>query len=372
MSEQLALKYRPTTFDDLVGQRAVTVPLRQMVTTNRVPTAILFKGSRGAGKTTALRILSAALNCDTPPGPCGHCVPCKSVFEGTSMDLVEMDAASNGLVDDIRALRQQVLYSVGGRYRIIGLDEAHSCSAAAFNVMLKMIEEPPPQTVFVLLTTEPGRIPDTVISRCTPFTFGRISVNDITDRLHHIAAAEHAHLEPALLRLLAERADGAMRDAVMALDQMIRADITTVAAFHDLLGETDYGPTLMGAITTGNAAIAFAALADIMNRTGDAHTIADVLIKTLRDVLVLRCGGDITAQGQALTDRQHLADTLETTTVVAAMTVLWDLRTKVRIGDDTRTTLDLAIVMLVEKFTKTVTPAPVRKLTLADMAAIGT
>lgn len=369
--EQLTLKYRPTSFDDLVGQRAATVPLRQMVLTDQVPNAMLFKGCRGTGKTTSLRILAAALNCDTPPGPCGHCVSCKSVFDGTSMDLVEIDAASNGLVADIRALRQQVLYGVGGRWRVVGLDEAHSCSTAAFNAMLKTIEEPPVNTVFILLTTEPGRIPDTVMSRCMPFTFTRVNVADITARLHHICQAEGFTVDDALLRLLADRADGAVRDAVMSLDQMVRAGITTATQYAELMGETDYGPGLLTAITTGNPATAFAALTDVMNRTGDAHAITTVLIETLRDLLVLRSGGDITTQGQGLIERRRLADTLETPAIVAAMSVLWDLKTKVRVGDDPRSTLDLATVMLVEKFTPTAAaPAPARRLSLAEMAKL--
>ena len=371
--ESLALKYRPRTFDDLVGQRAVQVVLRQMVDKGRVPRAMTFSGGRGTGKTTTLRILAAALNCDTPPGPCGHCVPCKSTFDGTNLNLVEIDAASNGLVDDIRQLRQHALYAVGGGWRVIGLDEAQSISTAGFNALLKMIEEPPPDTVFVLLTTEPGRIPDTVASRCTRFTFRRIAPADITERLTQICTAEGITVEPGLLSLVAERADGALRDAVMLLDQITQVGVNTVEQFVDVMGETDPGPALLGAIRTGNHATAFGALADTLTRTADPATIATALAATLRDVCILHAAGTVNAQGEALSAREQLAAALDTPTAVAGLKLLWDHKTKIRSGDDPRTGLDLLVAMLVDALApaRPTAPAasPERRLTLAEMAA---
>lgn len=373
--EQLALQYRPTSFDDLVGQKAVNVILRTMVAADKVPTALLFAGCHGTGKTTTARILAAALNCDTPPGPCGVCVSCKSVNDGTSLDLVEIDAASNGLVDDIRALRQQVLYGVGGRYRVVVLDEAHSMSQAAFNALLKTLEEPPPATVFILATTEPARLLDTVVSRCMPFTFKRIGVADITARLAHICEREQLIVEPALLAHIAERSRGSMRDAIMLLDQLTRADITTLSAYTDLTGDTDPAPALLRAITRGDIPGSYRTLTEIMTRTGDPHAITNALIETLRDLLVLRSGGDITAQGDALATRRQLADSVQTSALFAALATLWDLKTKIRADDNPRAFLDLAIIMISAKFTPHETPppvsAPARKLTLADMAKAG-
>lgn len=369
MTEQLALKYRPARFEDLVGQNAVNVLLRQMVHTNQVPTALLFRGCRGSGKTTSARILAAAVNCHTPPGPCGHCPSCKSVADGTSMDILEIDAASNGLVDNIRDLRQHILYAVGGAYRVVILDEAHSMSMAAFHALLKTLEEPPPATVFILCTTEPAKIPDTVASRCMPFTFKRISVPDMAARLAHIAAAEGLTVEPALLTRLAERADGAMRDAIMALDQMVRVGVSTLDGYLALTGEADVGPTLVAAIATGNLATAHAAVTDAYIATGDADAVADAITATLRDVRILHAGGTLTYQGTSAAHRQALADRLDAAILRAALDVMWDLKIHTRPAEDRRLALDLALAVLCDKFTPiTATAAPARKLSLAEMA----
>ncbi len=371
--EQLALKYRPVIFDDLVGQRAVHVFLRQMVATDAVPSALLFHGPRGTGKTTTARITAAALNCDNRPGPCGHCPSCKGIADGTSLDVVEIDAASNGLVDDIRALRQQVLHSVGGNWRIVILDEAHSMSQAAFNALLKTLEEPPPRTVFILATTEPGKIPHTVASRCMSFLFTRVSVADIAARLRHITAAEHITADPALIDYIAERADGALRDAVMTLDQMHRAGISTLEQYADLTGETDIGPVIVEAIASGNIATVYATTADVYTRIGDPDAIADTVITTLRDILILHAGGTLTASGPALDARTRLADQLDPVAVHAACGVLWDHKVRVRATDNPRVTLDLALAVLTGKLrpaTPAANPAPTRTLSLAEMTAM--
>lgn len=373
MAQGLALTYRPRRFDDLVGQRAVQVILRQMVTTNQVPAVMLFDGVRGTGKTTTARILAAALNCETGE-PCGTCPSCKAVYDGTSLDVIEIDAASNGLVDDIRQLRNQLLYRVEHNHRVILLDEAHSMSTAAFNALLKTIEEPPLGTVFILLTTEPHRIPDTVVSRCMPFTFRRISVNDITGRLQHICQQENLTAQPELLHHIAERSDGGMRDAIMTLDQVTRVGISTVEQFTDLMGETDFAPDLLDRLINADIAGAFGVLTEQMTRTGNAVAITGAIIATLRDLLILRTGGDIAATGAARTARTTLAQATDPASIVTALKVLWELKTKVRLVDDPRSALDLALVMISEAFTKTTaapaTPTGPRTLSLADMAAL--
>jgi DNA polymerase III subunit gamma/tau len=371
--EALALAYRPTTFDDLVGQRAVAVVLRAMVNAGKVPTGLLFAGSHGTGKTTTARILAAALNCEHAPGPCTGCVSCKAIHAGTSLDLVEIDAASNGLVDDIRALRQQVLYSVGGNARIVVLDEAHSMGTAAFNALLKTLEEPPPGTHFVLATTEAGRIPDTVASRCMPFHFQRVSPADITTRLAHICHHEHIDVEPALLHHLAERADGAVRDAIMALDQATRAEITTLEQYRTLTGDADHAPTLLHAATRGDHHALFTALHAALHRGSDPRALANALITTLRDILILHAGGTTTHQGSAADTRTELAAAIPTPRAVAALAVLWDLKTKIRIGDDDQAALEIALVMLTDKLAPPPPAAPADaapRLSLTQMAQI--
>lgn len=369
--QALTLKYRPATFEDLAGQRAVSVILRKMCATGQVPPALLFSGSRGTGKTSTARIVTAALNCQQPPGPCRTCPSCRAVAAGTSMDLLEVDAAGNGLVDDIRKLRDHVLYGTGGAWRVVILDEAHAMSSAAFNALLKVLEEPPPQTVFILATTEPHRVLDTVVSRCMSFTFTRLSVADIVERLDQITTAEGVRLEPALARLLAERADGAMRDAVMALDQAIRAGITTAQAYRDLIGDTDPGPALITAICGGELGTAYTMLDALLASTSEVSTLGTAMIETLRDVCVLHAGAPLTVQGPALTARQQLAARLSVAEVRTLMQVLWDWKTRFP-PDQHRTGLELAIALIVARLHPTVTQPSTtsRRLSLSEMAAL--
>lgn len=375
--QSLALKYRPRTFDDLVGQRPVQVVLRRMVETRKVPQALLFDGMRGTGKTTTARILAAALNCEGSPVPCGACVSCKSVYDGTSLDVIEMDGASNGLVEDIRHLREQVMYEVGGNYRVVLIDEAHGCSTPAFNAMLKTFEEPPLNTVFVLLTTEPGRIPDTVQSRLMPFTFHRIGTADIMARLQYIADCESIDADSALLQAIADAADGGLRDAIMRFDQLARVGVTTLAGYTDLTGDSDYGPALLGHLAAGDIAAAYDSAHQQLQRTGNPAVIADRLTDTLRDVLVLAAGGTLTSQGEPLAARTRLAGTIDKITAVAGLRVLWDLKTRMRATDDPRIGLDLALAMLADTLHKPATraassPPPAAAaapLNLAQMAA---
>lgn len=342
--ESLALKHRPRTFDDVAGQRQVTVVLHAMVTAGTVPTGLLFHGCYGSGKTTTARILAAALNCDTPPGPCGHCVSCKAVADGTSTDLVEIDAASHGLVDDIRQLRQQVLYGVGGRHRVVVLDEAQSVSTAGFHAMLKMIEEPPPGTVFVVVTTELHRIPNTVRSRLTRFPFTRIAPADIAGRLHHISTAEQLPCEADLLAALAEHT-GSLRDAVMTLDQLTRAGISTLAGWRAVTGHSDHGPAILTPLAAGDVAGGYLAADAALYGGAEPAALVNDLQDTLRDLLVLHAGSPLTAAGAELDVRRALAARLDPATVFTALKVLWDFKTKLR-GDDPRADLSLAVAML--------------------------
>ncbi len=377
--EQLALKYRPRRFADLVGQAPVQVMLSRMVAAGKVPPAILLDGPRGTGKTSTLRILAAALNCEASDReelkgePCGVCASCKAVFDGSSLDLREIDAASHGLVEDIRQLRQDVLYATGGRYRVVGLDEAHNISRAGFNALLTVLEEPPPGTVFVLLTTEPGKILETVASRLMPFTFRRVTRDEITNRLIHINILESLGVDPELLVVLAERAQGGLRDAVVALDQCTRAGLVTLPAWTTVMGETDPGPRLLQAIRRGPGE-AFSTLADILTATGDPAAIAHILTATLRDLCMLRAGGTVTATGSALQARQELAEDIGAGETVAAMVTLWNLKTRYRFGDDPRADLELAVAALADRLAPkapTQTEAPERRLTLAELAAMG-
>lgn len=380
MAEALALKYRPKIFTDLVGQQAVQVILRRMVHANRVPSGLLFAGASGTGKTTTARILAAALNCEEPtpdggPRPCGVCPADKAIYDGTSLDVTEIDAASNGLVDDIRALRTQVQYAMGGRCRVIILDEAHSMSGAAYDAILKTLEEPPPATVFLFLTTEPNRLPVTVATRLMPFNFRRVTNTDIAQRLHHICAQEQLPVEASLIEAITERAEGSLRNAVMVLDQLTAAGITTFAAYAEVIGYSDYALELATALARGDASGAYRIADDAIAQTGDPAAITDALTGLYKDILVLHAGGATSKQGQALEGRRRLVQSLQPAAVVANMKLLWDIKTKLRALSDIRSSLDLAIALITDASVPISSAAPPlavpsRKLSLADLKAM--
>lgn len=379
MAQPFALKYRPRTFDEITGQRTVRAVLKQMVKVDNLPPALVFTGDRGTGKTTTGRILAAALNCvgsDDPIGrPCGNCDLCTPIFAGICPDVLEIDAASNGLVDDIRKIKELTSYSASScRWQAILLDEAHSMSTAAFNALLKILEEPPAQTMFILLTTEPGKIPETVMSRCMTFEFRRLSTEDLVKRLQFVSDSEGLEAESDLLAAIAERSDGGMRDAVMTLDQVSRVGIKTEAGLLKLLGEQDVAPQILLSLCDNSMGPgpSLAIVDGVMSRTGDAQSLSADLVKTLRDVLVLQGGGDLHYQGEALDVRKKLAK-MPMRQIVDAIRVLWDLKTKTRASDDPRSNLDMAIVLVGEALQVKVVKTPEaamedRRLSFAEMS----
>src|SRR5262245_22946881 len=220
----LARKWRPRNFDELVGQEHVRQALVNALDSGRVHHAFLFTGTRGVGKTTIARILARALNCERGVGsrPCGECGACREIDEGRFVDLIEVDAASRTKVDDTRELLENVQYlPTRGRFKVYLIDEVHMLSAHSFNALLKTLEEPPPHVKFLLATTDPQKLPVTVLSRCLQFNLKRLPASLIAARLQHILGAEGVTLEPAAVQLLARAADGSLRDALSLLDQML-------------------------------------------------------------------------------------------------------------------------------------------------------
>ena len=220
----LALKYRPQTFDEIVGQEHVSKTLKNAITSGKVAHAYLFSGPRGIGKTTTARILAKALNCkESPtPQPCNKCISCVEIVRGSSIDVLEIDGASNRGIDEIRALRENVKFApVSSRYKIYIIDEAHQITHDAFNALLKTLEEPPPHVIFMLATTQPERIPPTILSRCQRFSFKLIPQKKIFDRLNYIVGKEKLKIEKEVLNLISYRGEGSLRDAQSLLDQVI-------------------------------------------------------------------------------------------------------------------------------------------------------
>ena len=224
-------KFRPDTFSEVKGQEHIVTTLTNQIKADRIGHAYLFCGTRGTGKTTVAKILAKAVNCEHPidGSPCNECAVCRGISEGTSMNVIEIDAASNNGVDNIREIREEVSYRpTQGRYKVYIIDEVHMLSTGAFNALLKTLEEPPSYVIFILATTEVHKIPITILSRCQRYDFRRITIDTIAARLKELTEIEKVDVEERAIRYIAKAADGSMRDALSLLDQCI--------AFY--LGET--------------------------------------------------------------------------------------------------------------------------------------
>ncbi|MDI6728030.1 MAG: DNA polymerase III subunit gamma/tau [Thermodesulfovibrionales bacterium] len=294
----LARKWRPQTFEDLVGQEAIARILKNAITQNKVAHAYIFSGPRGVGKTTTARILAKALNCVSgpTPDPCGKCQSCMEVTDGSSMDVSEIDGASNTGVDNIRDLRERVRYAPSGsRHKVYIIDEAHMLSTSAFNALLKTLEEPPPHVIFVLATTEPKKIPPTVLSRCQHLPFKRISGQKIKERLKFISNADGIKATDSALEMIARAADGSMRDSLTILDQIASfSEDITESEIKDLLGITDIETLsrLSSSVIEGDRKGIINIISDLTNTGADLKAFTKDLLQFIRDLLIARIAGE--------------------------------------------------------------------------------
>ena len=299
-SQSLYRKWRSQTFSDLVGQEATVRTLLNAVREGRLAHAYLFCGPRGTGKTSAARLLAKAINCANPHDgePCNECVSCLEISAGHSPDVIEIDAASNTGVDNIRDLRENVnLLGSGGRYKVYIIDEVHMLSTAAFNALLKTLEEPPPHVIFVLATTEAHKVLPTVVSRCQRFDFRRFSMQALVDRLRYVAAGEGLTLEPGVAETLARAANGGMRDALSLLDQA-RAycgDQIDAERLRAMLGLADPAALrfILEAVADQRAADALDALNDLVAAGADLRQLQQQLADEWRALLLARAGVDV-------------------------------------------------------------------------------
>ena len=313
--QALYRKYRPQTFDDVSGQMAVTQTLKTQLLSGRMSHAYLFTGSRGTGKTSCAKILAKAVNCLNPDNgnPCNCCEACKAIDSGSCMDVLEIDAASNNGVDNVRDLRDDAIYTPSQvKMRVYIIDEVHMLSISAFNALLKIIEEPPEHLLFILATTELHKVPATILSRCQRFSFRRISQEDIAARLQFVAYQENIDLDDGAARVLARLADGGMRDGLSLLDQCASAttgELTAerVYACLGIAGEQKCGE-LMGYIAAHNTKSTLELFNRLYTEGKDLSAMMDELACLCRDLLVMKTAGGagITMLSGVASDREVL------------------------------------------------------------------
>lgn len=295
-------KFRPKTFDEVVGQEHIEKTLKNQIINNRVGHAYLFSGGRGSGKTSTAKILARAVNCLNPidGGPCNECEICKQALEGNLVDITEMDAASNNGVDNIRDIREEVEFiPTTAKYRVYIIDEVHMLSTGAFNALLKTLEEPPAHVIFILATTEPQKLPATILSRCQRFDFKRISREDIMKRLKYICTENGTQIEDNALRMISNLADGAMRDAISILDRCVSDgdEIITEEKIRELSGvpQFEYLSKMTEAVITKNPEEVLKIAEKLIDEGKDINVFLWELIKFVRDIVVTSIDGNLVA-----------------------------------------------------------------------------
>lgn len=352
-----ALKYRPRSFDEVVGQEHITRVLGRAVARGQLAQALLFCGPHGVGKTTCARIVARALNCQQVKedgNPCNECEQCRQSLSGKNIDVVEMDAASNNSVEHVRQLIEQVrIPPLQGKYKVYIIDEVHMLSQSAFNAFLKTLEEPPPYAVFVLATTEKHKVLPTVVSRCQVFEFRRLSVGTIVERLKAIAQAEQIKAEPEALHLIAERADGSLRDALMLFDRLVDRESNALtkeavlSSLHLLDRWVFFG--LVDELAAGDLHGALARWYRAYMDGFSAEEFMEGLAGHLRDLLLCldeATQGFVNTTPEGLSKLKEQAERLTPSLVVRALRVCSEWASRLRTAKDKTLVVDNALIEL--------------------------
>src|SRR5512146_720513 len=352
MSQALYRKYRPQSWDAVVGQDHVVTTLKNAIVADRVAHAYLFAGSRGTGKTTLARLLAKAVNClntDATKRPDNVCENCKAVNDNRFLDLIEIDAASNTSVDDVRDLRDKINFSPSqGKYKIYIIDEVHMLSTAAFNALLKTLEEPPPHAIFILATTEIHKIPATVLSRCQRHEFRRVPVDEILGNLQQIVKAEGLKADDEALVLIARQATGSMRDAQSLLDQLSSMGSTiTLELAQTVLGTATSQTVLvvLGSIRDREPATGLDAIHRALDSGADPRTLARQVVEYLRDLMLIQMGNNdqVEATREQKTRMMEDAKAFSTTDVLRLMKSFNEAAADTRGGWQPSLSLELAL-----------------------------
>ena len=355
MYQALYRKYRPKTFDDVVGQEHITETLKKQVETGRLSHAYLFIGTRGTGKTTCAKILAKAVNCEHPVNgnPCNQCAACRGIDDGSILDVVELDAASNNGVDNVRALRDEAVFSPANvRKRVYIIDEVHMLSTSAFNALLKILEEPPAHLMFILATTELHKVPATILSRCQRHSFKRIPVDTIAARLNYVAQQERLDLQPDAAALLARMADGGMRDALTLLDQCSGSDVITTETVISAMGLAGNLRTaqLLQSIADGDTAKTLEQFRSLWQDGKDPAALLDELSMLQRDLLMQavapRGGRELLSGGYDSETLQTLFGAFTPAQLLANLQSIQDALTAMAAQPNPRIAAELCLIRL--------------------------
>ena len=361
MYKALYRKYRPKTFDEICGQEAVTTSLKNQVKNGEISHAYIFQGTRGTGKTSAAKILSRAVNCLHPidGNPCNECENCKAILSESVLDVVEMDAASNNGVDDIRELKEKVIYPPQSlKYKVYIIDEVHMLSKGAFNALLKILEEPPRHLIFILATTEIQKIPATILSRSQKYNFKRISIEEITENLKKITDLEGKSCDEEVFTLIAKSSDGAMREALSVLDQLItkNRDHIKLEDAMEVLGisSSELLFSLSRALVEKDVAGALYAIDEIYKEGVDFNTLSSQILNHFRDFLLVKTLKDPKKiiYTSHLSEFQEMAGETDLEDLLIIIDILKNLAVEIKYADNKRVVFEMNAIKICKRLVK--------------------